>query len=269
MAEHLIRIEIEAETLEKARRVLKSQVGPGSFLVAEQIVAHGGKQAARASAPTTAAAFAQAHARVPAGAEIVSEQEVVAPGRRSVTVEALDGPRAAALVKSQLGSTESAGEPQLLRRGRKGLLGLGRRPGRYEVEIIQPSIVEITYKRQARLVAKVGRDIRTPAIKARLDEAERTDHPVDVICEKCGRGCKALPRPITGRAAGVMAPEIAMVASRFCEKCNLVMCGACVGVTLQSAPPDFGGRRCPRCGEPTEYAAVCHLRITDTILAGG
>jgi hypothetical protein len=266
MADHLITIEIEADSLEVAQRLIKARMGQGAFLLSDEILTHGGRHTARASAETTERAFAVAQARLPVGAEVVEQREIVPAGRRTVTVDAHDDAAAALAARAQLGASETAEPPRLVAAGRRGWLGWGRRPGRYTVDLVQPSIVEVTYKRSARLRAKIGRDLRPAAGRRRLDEAERADQPIDVICDHCGRGCKALPRPIRKASDAAMTPELAIVASRYCEPCNVVLCGACVGVSLQSAAPDFGGRRCPRCGATTEYACVGHLRMTKTII---
>lgn len=266
MADHLITIEIEADSLEVAQRLIKARMGEGAFLLNEEILTHGGRHTARANAETTERAFALAQARIPAAAEVVGQRELVPAARRTVTIEAHDPAAATLAAKAMLGPTETAEPPRLAEQGRRGWLGFGRRPSRYAVELVQPSIVEITYKRPARLRAKIGKELRPASGRRRLDEAERADQPIDVICDHCGRGCKALPRPIRKPSDDTMTPELATVASRYCEACNIVLCGACVGVTLQSAAPAFGGRRCPRCGGDTEYAAAGHLRMTKTIM---
>lgn len=257
MAEHLIKIEIEAESVERAQQLVATQLTHGAFLLSETVVARGGRQVSRASGDDVAGAFERARSRLPEGAEVLEEKVTVPPGARVVVVTASDPAQATALVRPQLGPTETASAPRVREKNAT----------EYAVDVVQPAIVEISYRRRARLVAKIGRDTRPTELSRALDEAERLHQPLNVICEKCGRRSRALPKPMSASAGPVVTPELAMVASRYCEACNRVFCGACVGVTLTSVPPDFGGRKCPRCGAATDYAAICHLRMTDTRLA--
>lgn len=117
--------------------------------------------------------------------------------------------------------------------------------------------------------AKVGELRRSAEDTETLDQAERNDSPVSVTCDNCGGICKALGRPVDPNKIMVMTPEIAMMAARYCEGCNIVVCGRCVGVREGQAGLSVGGRPCPRCGTETIYASVSHLRATATALSSG
>lgn len=53
MTNHLISIESEADSLEEARKRIRSRITEGSFLLFEEVVTYGGTQTAKASAKTT------------------------------------------------------------------------------------------------------------------------------------------------------------------------------------------------------------------------
>jgi len=266
MTKHLISIEVEADSLEEARKQIKSQIAEGSFLLSEKVVTNGGTKTAKASAQTIEAAFAKAQGAVAQGAEILEKREIVAPTQRKISVEAFDEQSATTQVKNQIGKTEIVNSLKLVAAGKRGFLGIGKQPNQYLAEVFQQAAVEITYKSKAKITAKIGIDVRSANDKQKLDNAERTGTPVEVVCENCGRVCKALAKPIGASTVMVMTPQIAIIAARYCETSNIVVCGACVGVSLYATGLSFGGRRCPKCGEETGYAAVCHLRMTNTKL---
>lgn len=183
-----------------------------------------------------------------------------------MTVEAFDAQCASNIVKGQIESTEKVNSIQLDLPGKKGFLGIGKKPSRYLAAVSQQAVVKIAYKSKARISAKIGKNTRSADENRKLDKAERGGYAIDIACENCGRVCKASPKLISRNTIMVMTPEIAIIASRYCERCNIVVCGACVGVSPYSAGPSYGGRPCPKCGEETDYAAVRHLRMTCTKL---
>jgi hypothetical protein len=264
---HIVSIEVEAESLEEARQQVRSKIAEGCFLLSEEVVTWGGTNTATGRGPTTEAAFAQAQNGLAEGAEVLNREEVVAPGQKQITVEALDEQSATSKAKNQIGNAGTVKSLRLVVAGKKGVFGMGGRPGQYVADVSQQAVVKITYRLKAKIAVEIGRDIRSVDDRQKLDSAERNGTPVGVICDNCGRTCKALPKPVAKKTIMVMTPEIAMIAARYCEKSNIVVCGKCVGVSLGSIGPSLGGRRCPKCGEETAYAAVCHLRMTNTKLA--
>lgn len=148
--------------------------------------------------------------------------------------------------------------------GKKRLWGIGKKPSQYEAEVFQQAVVEVTYKQRAKVSAKIGEFKRSASDMQKLDNAERNNSPVEVICEQCGRECKALGRPLGERVIMVLTPDIAIIASRYCDKCNIVVCGRCTGVSPFDTGLRLSGRPCPRCSGETTYAAASHLRKTQT-----
>lgn len=102
--------------------------------------------------------------------------------------------------------------------------------------------------------------------EALLERAERTGSPIEIACDECGRLCKALGKLLAPNAIMVMDSDTAIVASRYCKTCGIVVCGACAGVSSGDVGLKVGGRPCPRCHQETDYAAACHLRETNTRL---
>jgi len=101
----------------------------------------------------------------------------------------------------------------------------------------------------------------------RLDYAEREEKPIDIKCDLCGKSCQATGKPIPQNAVMVLTPDIALIASRYCKNCNIVMCGRCIGVSQNERGPITKGRVCPQCGQEISFAIVSDLRKTTTKLA--
>ena len=157
-------IEVEADSLEEARELLKSQVPEGLYLISEQVISDGSVQTIKAYADSVEAAFAKACSEVPEGAEIVKETKLADPKREGFTVEAADEESARSVATSQassrFGKEATVENLRLVAEGKKGFLGVGRKPNQYEVEVVRQAAVEITYKTKAKVSAKVGVNIQ-------------------------------------------------------------------------------------------------------------
>ena len=97
----------------------------------------------------------------------------------------------------------------------------------------------------------------------RLDEAERTEKNVFINCQECGSRCLVQAHPVAPGTSLMITQAQAMSLSRYCEKCNIAICGACTGVSAQAEPYIVTSYPCPRCGGNTIWTAVCHLRRTE------
>lgn len=83
-----------------------------------------------------------------------------------------------------------------------------------------------------------------------------------VTCQKCGDICKAMGKPLGPNTVMMTTPDVARAAARYCERCNIVICGTCAGVPSFSAEDRVFVATCPRCGGYVDYAAACHVRKT-------
>lgn len=266
MNANLITIKIEADSLEEARDCLRARLTDNTFVVSEEIITYGGAHVARASAATIDAAFALAEEEIPDDATILERRRLCDPTSRTVTIHALNERSALTRLNAALAATETIRAVRRVAAGREGFLGLGRQPAQYVAEVTQPARVEVTYKRKARMAAKIGCELRCGFDKGLLDAAERSATPVDVACEICGRTCSVFAgRPADG-ADRVLTPGMVEAAARYCEKDDLVVCGACVSASTRARGLHLGGRPCPRCGADTVFATVAHLRMTTTPL---
>jgi len=149
-------IEIIAESLEEARAQVKSKIPVGMSILSENVVSDGKPKTAYAFGETSEAAFNKAQAEVPAGANIVQRKVKKEPSRRLVRILAFDESSAKIEAETKCGKIETIEKIVLDVPGRKGILGLGKKPNQYEVNIFHPAEVEIVHKLKAQVKFKVG-----------------------------------------------------------------------------------------------------------------
>ena len=65
---------------------------------------------------------------------------------KNVVVEAFDEQIARAHVKKKIMQTARVVDVNLLKQGKKGFFGRGKKPNHYEFQVFQPAVVEIIYK---------------------------------------------------------------------------------------------------------------------------
>ncbi len=151
-------IDVEAETLEEARDIIKSQVPEDLAILSEQVEDDGKAHTVQASADTEEAAFALAQKKIADGKDIVDKKVINSPELRKINVEAFDEGVAKGQVEAQkIAASFTIKSVKLTREGSKGILGLGKKPNEYEFEVLIPAAVEITYRGKARVIAKVGK----------------------------------------------------------------------------------------------------------------
>lgn len=155
-------IEVEAETLEKARAEVQSKVSEGFFLFSEKVISDGKPQKVEATENTILSAFMKAQNTIPTNATVVAKNEIVMPGQKTIQVEAWDEDGAQLEAKRRIGETATIVHINLLSMGKKGFLGIGKKPNQYEIEIFQKASVEIIYKTKAKILAKISQE--DPAI---------------------------------------------------------------------------------------------------------
>ena len=153
-------IEVEAESLDEARKKAKSQIPEGLDIISEEIISDGKPKTVKAIADTTEEAFTKAQGDIPANAHILEKIEVSKPGQKVVIVEAFDEESARAQAANQVGKTAIVNTIRLTIAGKQGFLGVGKKPNQYEAEVFQPAEVNISYKTNAKISARTGKTFR-------------------------------------------------------------------------------------------------------------
>lgn len=154
IARHLL--EVEAETLEKARAEARARVPAGLCLLAEKVVSDGLPKTSKGVADTVEAAYAAADRQVPAGSRILGRKELIAASQRVITVEAPDESTARAQIAAQAGESGTIKSLHLVDAGRRRFLVFGKSSNVYKARVVQNVVVEVTYRMPARVAATYG-----------------------------------------------------------------------------------------------------------------
>ena len=158
---------IEADSVEEARKQVEPQLTQGIKLHSTKILNDGKPVSIEGEGDTAEAAFVELEKQVPSEA-VVLERDVIYPaGQRTIVIEAVDEQTARELAGQKIHSDEEFDEIKLLVEGRKGVLGLWKKPNRYEVRISYRACVKLTYREKAKVRFTIGPKGLMEAVKAR------------------------------------------------------------------------------------------------------
>ncbi|MCD4825941.1 MAG: hypothetical protein K8S55_15220 [Phycisphaerae bacterium] len=148
-------IEAEANLLDEAKKQVRSQIPEDCLVVSETVVSDGSPKTLKATADTIDAAFSEAQKKLPEEAIVVVKKEVITPVARVIPIEAIDDHSALGLARRNLGDTATVKGVTLTKPGKKGFLGIGKTLNGYEAQVFQPAVVEIIYRKKAKVRAEV------------------------------------------------------------------------------------------------------------------
>jgi hypothetical protein len=187
MAERII--EVEADSLEEARKKAESQVPEDLRIVSEEILSDGKPRRMMGVADTTELAFAKAQNEIPTTADVIERKVLTEPTQKLILVEAFDEQNARSIAReqsrSQLGDAAIVRSVTLVTAGKKGFLGVSKKPNQYEVNVSRQAVVEVSYKTKAKISVKMAlnytRGLRPLGNKKRLTHTtDEVSHGYDV-----------------------------------------------------------------------------------------
>ncbi|MCI0392608.1 MAG: hypothetical protein MOB07_28070 [Acidobacteria bacterium] len=149
-------IEVEADSIEEARKKAKSQIPRGFHLDSEKIISDGAAKSLTFTAQTIEEAFAKAQNEIPPGLDILEKRVLAAPERRVITIMEFDEQAARIEAEKQISATATVESLKLTATGRKGFLGIGKTPNQYECAVFQQAAVLVICKGKAKLLAKIA-----------------------------------------------------------------------------------------------------------------
>ncbi len=149
-------IEVEANSLDEARKQVKSQVPKGLKIISQKILSDGKTRSTRGVADTIEDASEKAQSELPPDVEIIDKTQKTTPVRKVITVEAFDEKSAREQVKQDISETARIEGVALKKAGKKGILGIGKKPNWYEVQVFEQAVVEIKYKKKAKIRVELG-----------------------------------------------------------------------------------------------------------------
>ena len=142
-------VEIEADSLVAARDLLKARLDPSATMLVEQVICDGEPAAVEGIGDTPEAALTDARAKMPAGASMKKHDTVNPAAELFCEVAAYDSEEAATKATVRPGGRVDSVAVKVP--GRKGILGLGRKPSTYTVKLFDPAIVRLTFKPKVKI----------------------------------------------------------------------------------------------------------------------
>lgn len=173
-------IEFQADTLELAREQLQDFISDGKRLISEKVISDG-KGSVSKQAVSEEIAFEQARNELPENAEVLAETVIEESLRELAIVESFDEKEAVDQLRQQ--AKKKYGVHGLVvnfkfhQAGSKGFAGMGKKPDRYEGEIVRKARVSISYKRTAIIRAEIGPPL---SLEEKLAEALKSDSQEEV-----------------------------------------------------------------------------------------
>jgi uncharacterized membrane-anchored protein YhcB (DUF1043 family) len=182
-------IECEGDTVGEAREILISRVPFGYRIESEKIISDGRPATITATGSTTELAFTKARTQIPSYATILEERELISPNREVILVKAYDQKAAGLIALKQANTMFDASlitvEKRLLvKEGRKGFLGIGKRPGQFNVTVSRQSKVEIHYETRAKIVAKIEVDYQSLIDAIQWGDEQSSQKSIEALVKK-------------------------------------------------------------------------------------
>ncbi len=224
-------LEVEAESLHEARTIARSKIPSGLVQFSETVLSDGGMKTEEATGDSVELAAAAARQKIPAECRVVNEETSKKESRETLTIQAFSLDSAKAQARQKTDKRTRIENLELQTPGRKGFLGLGKRPHTYEVKIFHPAVVRIHYRHTAKIRVEYG------------DPKDRSYKDGESVeCGSCKRTVRVQYHD-RGKIAIVDPQAIRSVALR-CQSCGFVVCFSC-----SVGPAGEGIPTCPACKE--------------------
>lgn len=147
-------IEIEAESLEEARKQVESQLSDDEAVLEERIVAGGMPETLEAVADTVSDAYKKAEQQMRSGARIEKKEVCTEPKLSSFELPGEDEQSARKLVSLRHG--QRVDSFTLKTPGQSGFLGFGKKRGVFQADIFQQAVVRVTFRSKVKVRYMLG-----------------------------------------------------------------------------------------------------------------
>jgi hypothetical protein len=147
--------------LEAARAQARTRIPQGFYLLSEEILLDGKPRSIKATGETLEAAFAKAASEVPRNACVIEKNALQRPQVDVIRVSADNEDSARKQAESRIDKTTLIKKITLVIPSKRGFLSIGKTKNQYDVEVSKQTIVELTYKTNAKLAITIGDEITT------------------------------------------------------------------------------------------------------------
>ncbi|MEQ8156217.1 MAG: hypothetical protein ABRQ25_15245 [Clostridiaceae bacterium] len=190
MSKGLHKITVEGDSIEQAREKLNSQVTFGQVLISENVISPAKTYIIKMSGANEEVAFRRAEKEVPKDVIIIDRRVVTDTQKKFKHVEAFEQQEAKVKVQFYLTENEQIESVEVETAGKRGLLGIGKKPDIYLVTIGQKPAVEIEYRTKVKISGVTGSEIVKKvylALKAWYLVNATYDGIGKSICDSCKR----------------------------------------------------------------------------------
>jgi hypothetical protein len=157
-------LESQAVSLEAARAELRNKLPTGHITVEETILCDGAQQTVEAEGADVAEAGRNAKAKVPTGATIQKQEVLREPKVETRAIMAFD--EVTARQKVGLARSQTIQSVKMTKAGRRGFLGILRRPANFTAIVNDSAQVRITYRPLAQIRISACTAAAIPSMKS-------------------------------------------------------------------------------------------------------
>lgn len=234
-------LEGEGNDLSAARASIQGQLTTGYIVARERVVADGKHHSTEHVGDTREEALRLARQDIPEDAEVVEESCIREAESKIEHVQAFQDTELPPKIRDRFGGDALIKSSSIQQRARKGIFGLGKKAGTYEVRIFVPAKARCTWKQRAKIVAELGIDPKVcPSAQSGKHKWGRGSR-----CEACGkRGCLLCGKDILPFTSGTPTPDHGIK----CSSCSSFICNACLADKWGiSQSWQISSKRCPAC----------------------
>lgn len=149
-------LEARGESVEDARSRIRELVPQGMSILSEEVVCDGRPQVLSGDGDSLDLAFQNALSSARADAEVIERKTLREPRTTTRCVATYEEAAASQHIQKEIGANGRVTNVHIKTRGRSGILGIGKKPNVYEVEILEPASVEVRVKPPAVVRATAG-----------------------------------------------------------------------------------------------------------------
>lgn len=150
-------LEAEAKSLEEARKKILNQLPDDLDIISEDVISDGQPKTKKGVAETLEAAFKKASENLPSDSTILDKKVISNPEEQTFNIDEFDENAAKSKAIGQITDSQTFRGISLETMGKKGFLGIGKKPNTYKIAIWQNAVVEVRYAQKAVVHVKLGK----------------------------------------------------------------------------------------------------------------
>ena len=149
-------IEIEEDSIDQAEKLLNDKISNNFRIISKEILSDGKPKIISSISDDLETAIKDLKSKIPEKSIIIETHDPIEPSDHIEIIKEMDEELALLNAKSNLPLGATILKYKLIHKGKKGFLGIGRKPNTYEFKIQQKAVCKYTIKEKAKIIAKLG-----------------------------------------------------------------------------------------------------------------